>query len=79
MENCRKKTNKKQMREGIKKNGLEDFIGGKKRGTSDSRVIDFPSKRKKQCKCMMDGRSKVLKVNGNFVFNKLNAPVDCIL
>lgn len=53
--------------------------GKKKKRTSDSRVIDFPSERKKQCKCMTDGRSKVLKVNGNFVFNKLNAPVDCIL
>lgn len=31
MENCRRKTNKEQMREGIKKNGLEDFIGGEKK------------------------------------------------
>lgn len=72
------KTNKEQVREGIKKNGLEGFIGGKKKKrTLDSRVIDFPSERKKQCEHMRNGRSKVLKVNGNFVFNKLSAPIDC--
>ena len=39
-------------------------------------MIDFPSERKNQCERVRDGRSKVLKVNGSFVCNKISAPVD---
>lgn len=54
-----------QVREKIKKNGSEDFIGG---GKSKVKTSDtFPPERKNQCGHRRDDRSKVLKVNVNFV------------
>lgn len=44
------KTNKKQVRKGIKKNRLKEFYWkrwGSKKRTFDSRMIDVPSERKK--------------------------------